>query len=186
MPTSFSDPPDSLYIAMFIAMLVGAAIWYRYRTRRTVIVAGVGAGLFLGLLLADLFFDSPREIVIRTAKEFQDDFNTGEWGKFEKHIAENFDRKGKKKSDIKSSYEQVKSFNVKIALWSFNRDDVQAQGDSITVGFDAKPEGPQAEAYHRYVRGRFAKGPNGKWQLVGYTAYKSLNHAIEEDFGQGW
>ena len=186
MPTVLSDPPDSLYIAMFIAMLVTLGIWYRYRTRKTIIVAVVGAGLFFGLLLIDTLTDSPREIVIRTAKEFQDDFNTGEWGKFEKHIAENFDRKGRKKNDIKAAYDLVKGYNAKIALWSFNRDDVQVQGDTITVGFDAKPEGPEAEAFHRYVRGRFAKGPTGKWQLVGYTAYKSLNHAIEEDFGHGW
>ncbi len=186
MPTFLSDPPDSLYITVFILMLAGVGIWYRYRTRKTLIAAGIGAGLFAALLLIDVFFDSPREIVIRTAKEFQTDFNTGEWNKFEKHIAENFDRKGRKKNDVKAAYELTKAYNAKVALWSFNRDDVVVQGDTITVGFDAKPEGPEAEAYHRYVRGRFAKGPNGKWQLVSYTAYKSLNHDLEEDFGAGW
>ena len=186
MPTFLSDPSDSLYIALFVLMLAGVGIWVRYRSRKTMIAAGVGIGLFVGLFLIDKLFESPREIVIRTAGEFQKDFNTGEWSAFEKHIAEDFDRKGKKKADIKTAYALAKIYNAKIALWSFNRDDVVVAGDTITVGFDAKPEGPEAEAYHRYVRGRFKKGPNGKWQLVSYTTYKALNRDAEEEIYGGW
>lgn len=186
MPTFLSDPPDSLYITLFILMLTGIGVWIRYRTRKALIAAGIGIGLFAGLFLIDKLFDSPREIVIRTAGEFQNDFNTGEWAKFEKHIAEDFDRKGRKKKDIKAAFDFAKSYNAKVALWSFNRDDVVVNGDAITVGFDAKPEGPEAEAYHRYVRGTFKKGPNGKWQLAGYTTYKSLNRTVEEEIAGGW
>ena len=139
MPTFFSDPADSLYITLFIVMLVGVGIWYRYRTRKTLIAAGIGVGLLVALFLIDRLFESPREIVIRTAGEFEADFNTGEWNKFEKHIAENFDRKGKKKKDVKVSYDFAKAYNAKVRLWSFNRDDVVVTSDTITVGFDAKP-----------------------------------------------
>jgi len=186
MPTFLSDPPDRLYIAMFILMLATLGIWWRYRTRKALLAAGAGVGLFLLLLLVDKLFDSPREIVIRTAGEFQTDFNTGEWAKFEKHIAEDFDRGGKKKKDVKAAFDFAKSYNAKVALWSFNRDDVVVNGDTITVGFDAKPEGPEAEAYHRYVKGSFKKGPTGKWQLANYTTYKVLNHGIAEEIGGGW
>jgi len=186
MPTFLSDPPDSLYIALFILMLACIGVWIRYRTRKALIAAGVGVGLFASLFLIDKLFESPREVVIRAAGEFQADFNTGEWAKFEKRIAEDFDRKGKKKKDIKASYDFAKSYNAKIALWSFNRDDVVVAGDTITVGFDAKPEGPEAEAFHRYVRGTFKKGPGGKWLLVGYTTYKSLNRDVEEEIAGGW
>ena len=186
MPTFLSDPPDSLYIALFVLMLAGVGIWVRTRKRKTMIAAGVGIGLFAGLFLIDKLFDSPREIVIRAAGEFERDFNTGDWNKFEKHIAEDFDRKGKKKKDIKTAYDFAKSYNAKIALWSFNRDDVAVNGDTITVGFDAKPEGPEAEAFHRYVRASFKKSSNGKYQLVTYTTYKSLNRNAEEEIAGGW
>ena len=186
MPTFLSDPADSLYITLFIVMLVGVGIWYRYRTRKSLIAAEIGVGLLVALFIIDKVFESPREIVIRTAGDFEADFNTGEWNKFEKHIAENFDRKGKKKKDVKVSYDFAKAYNAKVALWSFNRDDVVVTGDTITVGFDAKPQGPEAEAFHRYVRGRFAKGPNGKWQLVSYTTYKALNRDVEEEIVGGW
>ena len=186
MPTFLSDPPDSLYLASAVAVLIAFGLWIRYRSRKALYGLAATAVFFLSLVAADLLFDSPREIVIRSAKDFQTDFNTGEWNKVEKHIADNFDRKGRKKADVKAAFEFTKAYNAKVALWSFNRDDVVVAGDTITCGFDAKPEGPEAEAYHRYVRAKFAKGANGKWQVVGYTSYKVLNHAEEEEFGAGW
>ncbi len=187
MPTVFSDPPDSLYIAMFIAMLIGVAIWYRYRTRKTLVAAGVVAGLFFGLHLLDRLLDSPREVVVRKANEIQADFNTGDWTRFEKHIAENFEHKGKKKKDVKEGLEFAKFNNRKIAFWDFNRDDIQfVDGNTVVVGFDAKPEGADAELLHRYVRARFIKGATGQWQLIGFETFHPLNRDKQEDVHSGW
>jgi hypothetical protein len=186
MPTFLSDPPDSLYIAIFVLMLAGVGIWVRYRNRKTMILAGAGIALLVGLFLIDKLFESPREIVIRVSAEIQEDFNSGDWNRFEKHISENFEHNGKKKQDLKGPLEDAKNYQAKLAMWSFNRDDIQVDGNTVTVGFDAKPEGPKSEAFHRYVRGRFTKGPNGRWQLVGFTTYKVLNHAEAEDLYGGW
>ncbi len=187
MPTFLSDPPDSLYIALFVAMLAAVGVWYRYRTRRTLIVAGAALGLFLALLLLDKLLDSPRETVVRKASEMQADFNSGDWNRFEKHIADNFEHKGKKKKEVKEGFDFAKANNRKLAFWGFTRDDIQfLDGNTAVVGFDAKPEGADAELLHRYVKGRFVKGPNGQWQLVGFETYKVLNHTQQEDVYGGW
>lgn len=186
MPTVISDPPDWLYISLFVALLAALGIWYRYRGRKSLIALGFAAALFFGLLFIDLAVDSPRESIIRAAAGIQDDFNTGEWAKLEKHISDDFDRKGRKKNDVKAAYDLAKQYNAKVSFWAFNRNDVVVSGEAVTVGFDVKPQGPEAEGFHRYVRAKFVKSPNGTWKLVTYTSYKSLNHETEEEFGAGW
>ncbi len=187
MPTFLSDPPDSLYIILFILMLAGIGVWVRYRTRKALIGAGVGVGLFLLLLLVDKLFDSPREVVVRKADEMQADFNSGDWSKFDKHIAENFEHKGKKKKDVQEGLEFAKTNKRKLAFWGFTRDDIEFKdSNTVIVGFDAKPEGVDGEALHRYVKAKFVKGPNGQWQLIGFETFKALNHREPEEVYGGW
>jgi hypothetical protein len=187
MPTFLSDPTDSLYITLFVLMLAGIGIWVRYRSRKTMIAAGIGVGLFLGLLLIDAVFESPREMVVRKANAMEADFNSGDWNKFEKHIAENFEHKGKKKKEVKEGFEFAKANKRTLAFWGFQRDDIQfLDGGTAVVGFDAKPSGADAELLHRYVKAKFVKGSNGQWQLVGFETYHPLNHNTQEDVYGGW
>ncbi len=187
MPTLLSDPPDALYIALFVLMLAGVGIWFRYRSRKTVIAAGAGIGLFVALLLIDKMFDSPREMVVRKANAMETDFNSGDWSRFEKHIAENFEHKGKRKKDVKEGMEFAKLNNRTLAFWGFQRDDIQfLDAGTVIVGFDAKPNGADAELLHRYVKAKFAKGPGGQWQLIGFETYHPLNHNNQEDVHAGW
>lgn len=183
MPTFLSDPPQSVYLLLFAAVLVSGAVWFNRRdNRRALVVFGSIGALFAVLLLLDLLFESPREESVRAVQTMVQAANTRDTNAFVAHVADTLEYQGES-TPVSLTREQVRvggfwnnlrQFDARVAAWDFSRDDVRDAGaNAIEIGFLAKGEarGQQAPLYFRAT---FARQPDGKMRLTRLATFDPL------------
>lgn len=72
MPNVLSDPPFLLYAILFIGFVIAGAVWYRLRSRKSLIAVAILALLLGALILIDRLVESPREESVRRVEAMAD------------------------------------------------------------------------------------------------------------------
>ncbi len=101
MPNFLSDPPFLLYAILFIGFVVAGAVWYRLRSRKS-LIAVTAIGALLGvLILIDRFVESPREESVRRVEAMAAAATARDPTRFVEQIAKSFAYNGKTREDAK-------------------------------------------------------------------------------------
>lgn len=183
MPTFLSDPPQSLYLLLFGALFVSAAVWFNRRDNRKALFVLIGIGAVLALVaLLDRLFESPREESVQAVQTMVRAADTRDVNAFVEHIADTLEYRGESQP-VTVTREQIRvggfwnvlrQHNVHVAAWDFSRDDVREVGSNvIELGFLAKGEanGQQAPLYFRAT---FVRQPDGKMRLTRLATFDPL------------
>src|SRR5262245_18920926 len=134
MPTFLVDPPQSVYLFLGLLLIVAAAVWYSKRTRATLIAFLVMLLLVAFVVLIDFTMQSPRKSAVRGVKEISEAINARNWDAFDAYVSKDFDYKSYKKADLRKALSGViNMFDARTAVWEFNRDKVEQQGDNQIV-----------------------------------------------------
>jgi hypothetical protein len=128
----------------------------------------------------DYFVESTREQSVRKLTAMVDALNSRNQDALLVHVSESFIYKGRKKSQLVSSelWSTLRAQNVRVAVWDFNRDDVQFPDEKATlIGFMAKGEAG-GRAVPMYVRATFVMDPDGQWRIRTLTAHDPLQKSL--------
>jgi hypothetical protein len=185
MPTFLSDPPPTLYLLLFVAVVIAGAVAFRRQDRPSFIALGIAALLLGGLYLIDRLVQSPREESVQRVNDVARALNDRNMDAMLAAVSESFDYRGKKKADLRSSplWGLLKSFDARVAAWDFSRDDVKILGDStIQIGFMAKGEASDARGGGQmmyYFQATLVRDPDGVYRIRTMRAFDPLKHDNE-------
>ena len=176
MPTWLSDPTTGFYAVVFVLVVVAVAMYLRNRTRNNALTAALAVVVFIALVLCDRLFESPREESVRKVGEISAALNERNADKFMNLVSDRFEYKTWKKADLRKAVDLAKQYNIRTAVWEFNRDraTMVANGNEIEFTFDGKAEGPGGEPLMKHFKARFIKDPDGQWRLKSFTPYNIL------------
>ncbi len=179
MPNFLSDPPFLLYAILFIGFVVAGAVWYRLRSRKS-LIAVTAIGVLLGaLILIDRFVESPREESVRRVEAMAAAATARDPTRFVEQLAKSFAYNGKTREDVRNSgiWNLIREYNARVAVWGLGKDDFQILSDTeIEFGFYAKGQAsghPAAEV--RYILSRFVKEADGAYRLKSMKFYSLQN-----------
>lgn len=190
MPAFLSDPPPTLYLMLFAAVLASGVILTRTRNRRSITIFAVSATLLGLVYLADRLSESPREASVREILEMVESATRHDPDGFVKHIAETFqytDESGQTKTVTRAQVRNAGFWNllrqhgVRVAAWDFSRADVtEPDANSIEIGFLAKGEEiSSGKQVPMYFRATFTRQPDGTMKLTRLAPYDAVKRANE-------
>ena len=184
MPTFLSDPTDTQYLLLALALLIAGGVWFNRRDRKSARAFAVVAGVAAALLLLDFLIRSPRESAVRTVEALSAAANARNWDDFDKLVSKDFEHKGLKKADLKGKLAAVIGmFDARTAVWGFDRDKVrQTADDRIEVVFDVKVDPKTGAAYYGHFKSGLVREADGEWRLksLAIYSYTSKTNGPEE------
>jgi hypothetical protein len=173
MPTALSDPSPALYLILVVVTLVTGAVWFRNRTRSSLINFGLVFAVLVALFLIDWFVESPREQAVRRVQAMVDAANARSPEAFVAQVSPSFNYRGADRERLRTSdvWQIMARYNVRVAVWDFAREDFKPISDSeIEIGFLAKGEA-DGKPVPKYVRTRFVRDPDGEYRLRSVAFY---------------
>lgn len=179
MPKVLTDPPFLLYAILFIGFVIAGAVWFRLRSRKSLIAVAIFALLLGALILIDRLVESPREESVRRVEAMAAAATARDPARFVEQLAKSFAYNGKTREDVRNSgiWNLIRQYDARVAVWGLGKDDFQILSDSeIEFGFYAKGEAAgQQGAVLRYIRTRFVKEADGAYRLKSMKFYSIEN-----------
>jgi hypothetical protein len=180
MPTFLSDPPQTVYLVLIGAALVTGAVFARRQDRKSLLPFGVALGLLLLVLLLDRVAESPREGAVRAVQEMVEAANHRNADALVSHVADTVEYKGADppkpitREQLRGAESALRTFNVRVAVWDFSRDDVrEIDENTVEIGFLAKGE-VEGKPLPVYVRATFARQPDGRMRLTKFATFDAV------------
>jgi hypothetical protein len=190
MPTFLSDPSQSLYLLLAVAFIGSAAAWYLTRkknARHALLASGL---LLLGLILLDVFWESPREQSNRKVLDMMTAATDRNRDRFVSHLAADFNYRGVDREGMKNSrvWDVIRQFDARVAAWGFGTNDFQQISDTeIEIGFYCKGESrTHAGFVHRFVRARFIREADGEYRMKSLKFFSPEGGLNREDTVPGF
>ena len=172
MPAVLTDPPPALWVLLVIVALVSLGLWVRSRNRPMGILAATAVLAMILLFLCRFAGESPRQEAIRRVKALVAAIDARKPDDMLPHVADDFDYKGRKKSEIKSSplWGLLAQSGARASAGGVGQDFEQLDGNTLVLGFTgwATVDGRD---YPMYVRAFFKKDAKGEWKVQTFKAY---------------
>jgi hypothetical protein len=174
-----ADPPQWVYLLLAGLLVVTGALAAQKQDRRAALAFGLSFLLMLLVFVLDKALESPREEATRRVYMMQIAADTKNPDLFVEHVADRLEVQGKPttREDLRKSmfWPLLKSFDVRVAVWGFSRDDVkEIDENTVEIGFMAKGEGG-GKQIPVYCRGTFRKQPDGSYKMVAFKAVDPIN-----------
>jgi hypothetical protein len=173
--TALTDPSSSLYIILGTIVVVLGALWFRNRTRSSLIQFAIGAGLLALVFLIDSSVESPREEAVRRIQEMAAATRNRNLDNLLRHVHDSFRSKSWDRAGLGNAVRraQERSEWAGAEAWSFERDAFrQIDDNTIEIGFLGQASGfPQTLHWCVAV---FKEQSNGSWLLTGLRFYDPL------------
>jgi hypothetical protein len=180
MPNALSDPSSTLYAILVIVVFVLAAMWFRNRTRGSLIRVLIAASVLVGLFLIDKLFESPREEATRKLYEMAEASQHQDWDPMLRNISDSFKYKSPGGREINK--EDFRKLTKTIALipgfkgvivWDFDRANFRPiDNDNFKIGFQAKPKDVPNPEWIAWIVATFHHDPDGEWRMSGFNRYE--------------
>lgn len=183
MPAFLADPPPALLLLLAIAALIAFGVWFRWRSKKVLLI-GIVLLLLLGLtLLLGSMYESPREEAMRRINLMCTAATESKGDSFVEHVSKSFNSSGVKKEALRSSqaWELIKRFSATVTASGFSRDDFQQVNDTeFSIGFMAKAEARDGGLVLKYTKATFTKDPDGAWRLKDIAFFNPINTKQQE------
>ena len=90
LKTAFFEDPTYVYVALVVALVVLAAVWYERRTRRVAMLLLVPPALAAAVFALEALVVTDREQIVAAAKDIAASVEAGNFGGILKHLDEDF------------------------------------------------------------------------------------------------
>ena len=178
------DPPQLVYLLLGGLLVVTGAIAAQKQERNAALAFGGAFLLMVLVFVLDRVFESPREEVVRRANLMAMAADAKNADAFVAHCADKVEvqtgagqTKVATRDELKKSgfWHLLTQFNVHVAVWGFDRDDVKHLDDgTVEIGFFAKGEEPGGKQIPVYVRATFRKQSDGSFKMSALRAFDAV------------
>ncbi|MGL4422209.1 MAG: hypothetical protein ACRCZF_16185 [Gemmataceae bacterium] len=180
-----SDPGNTLYLLLIVVFIITMGVWWRLRSRRAILAVIVAAGLFGLLYLLDTTQESPREEAVRRVQLMAEAATAIKPDAFIEHVSPRFQVAGSNRDALKTSrvWSLIQQHNARVAVWNFERDDVEysADGNEVQIGFYAKGQARDGGFVMRYIRAKFCKDTDGNYRLFSMKFYNPAGAGMRSE-----
>jgi hypothetical protein len=174
MPTWLSDPPNSLDLVLGILFVAALGVWVRGRKRGVGIVAVVFGLLFFGLIMLDIFLESPREESIRKVNLMVKHCNDNDWPKLAEHLSKDFKFNGFTQDGVKVLFDRGQQFGVKVSVWDFDKEQVRmVSDDKVEIEFNAKGEA-MGKPFPTHIKAIFVR-EGGQFRALSFETFDIID-----------
>jgi hypothetical protein len=186
VPTFFSDPPVWLYLLLGGALVVTGCLAAQRQDRRTTAAFGIAFLLMALLFVIDRTNESPREEAVRRTHHMAMAADAKNPDAFAEHVAEAVLIRGAgpgktlTRSEVRANplWGNLRAFEVSVTVWDFAREDVtQLDNGAIEIGFMGKGTPKGGQPIPLYLRGTFAKQPDGSYRLTELRTFEPLDRS---------
>jgi hypothetical protein len=189
MPAWLVEGRPAVYFFLTCLFLAAFALWWRTRTRRHAIVAGVLAALIGGYFLLDRFVESDGEQMVRKVREIARAVSSHSLAAGFDEVSESFDRPPRKKRDFRDYCESVlrRGWVSRVQVWDLTPMDISRDARTGSVEFRFKVDGSWGESPPNYIaRATFTLDNDGQWRLKTFNLYDTLNQSTVPVPIPGW
>lgn len=180
MPTFLSDPAPGFYLILVAFVLIAGVMAARKQDRRNLATLGVALAILLIVFAIDWFAESPQEEAVRRVQEMAAAANAKTPDAFVAHIADKveFHTGGtpatRTKEEVRTSHfwGMLQQLGVEVVVWDLNAREIDA--NTVEIGFMGK--GKAGQEFPVYIRGTFAKQPDGQYRLTKFASFNPLKH----------
>lgn len=175
MPLVLADPPPFLTITILLATLVTVFVWWRNRSRKSLVALAVAAIIAVAFFVISWRWESPREQAYRRVQGVIDAMNRYDTGAALAHVSDRFEYRGARKNDLRQAPLNaiLRERRANIQAWGFSRDTTEYDADRCTISFSVNVTGDLGSRIGFFVKATVARDADGEYRMIGFRVYEN-------------